>query len=140
MSTGVINVNDRVYDKNVSLYGNTQRTMLMGLKDAPVVLMDDGTHNGYVGQTKMTRIVKSDGYDLEGQVYALPLDVRMIGIQYLTVHGVSKEIQATMFANWMKKLTAQQRTEYTALWGTVDKANPTALAGFLDAMVTNLNF
>lgn len=121
-------------------FADVVRTNFLGLKDCPVVRMDDGRIVGYAGPKVQTDLVdKVTGKNGLDQAVALPLDVKIVGVDALTQFGVTPEVQTAMFTRWMTVLTAQQKADYTAQWEAALAAGGTQLSEFLSGMVAALS-
>lgn len=130
---------ERLYDKATGLYGYVERNTLLGLSDCPVMALDDGTLWGYVGDTKVQTLVKEDGKDLLGNVFSLPLDIRVTGISAMDAMNIPKDVQGRMFTRWLQ-LTTEQKTTYTDIWNALDHTDNAAMAAFIQNMVVNLSY
>lgn len=128
---------DRAYIKSDELFGEVTRTHILGLENSPVILRDDGRYVAFVGEKTSLVVNKETASDGVG-TFTTPLDVRLVGIELLTAHGVPQETQALMFTNFVTKLSKAQRAGYTAQFDSVDASQPDQLKGFLDAMVAAL--
>lgn len=130
----------RVYIKDKQIYA-TKRRNFLGLSNSAVVLSDDGKLLGYAGDNAKADIVSAaTGTDGFGTPVALPTDFRMVGIHALTAAGISSDVQARMFANFMKDFTKEQRDQQVATFDSIDKQDAVAISQFVTSMVTLLNY
>lgn len=121
-------------------FADVVRTDFLGLKDSPVVHMDDGTMVAFAGQRVLTDLVDKDtGKNGLDESVALPLDVKVVGIGALTGFGVDPATQTAMFAQWMTALTPDQRATYTQQWEAALAAGGDQLTQFLSGMVAALS-
>jgi hypothetical protein len=127
---------DRAYLKKAGLFGDVQRTTMLNLPNSPVLLRDDGLLVGYVGDDTHDIVNKTTASDGLTSV-DVPLDVRVIGIQLLTQHGTSEEVQAKMFTKFVS-LPKSERDTFVAAFEAVDQSNVAEVNAFLDNMVAGL--
>lgn len=127
---------DRAYLKSSGLFGDVKRTNLLNLPHSPVLLRDDGQLVAFAGEAVHEVVNKATASDGIESV-TVPVDVRLVGIQLLTQTGVSAEIQAAMFDNYVK-LTKEQRDTYVAAFEAVDQSKPAEVKAFLQSMVQGL--
>jgi len=140
MSSVTITVGDRSFVPSVKDYGVISRKSFLGLVNAPVLTLDDGTQMGIAGKSVMTDVVSAaTGKSLDNVTVALPLDVRTIGIDTLTAMGITSEVQATMFGNWRTQLTDAQREAFNQQWMTASTGTPTEKKAFVDKMIASLS-
>ncbi|KAG5183096.1 hypothetical protein JKP88DRAFT_273071 [Tribonema minus] len=125
----------RAFVADVGDFGDVIRTDLLGLDEAPVVSMDDGTLRGAVGAAAKEKVINAEtGKDGFEAPYEVPLDVRTVGIAQLTAHGVPLETQAAMFDNWRTKLTAGQKQSSMQAWAAASQGSPEEVQAFLEGM------
>ena len=133
-----IEVNGRLYVKDIDDFAYKQRTML-GIKDSAVALTDTGFRRGYVGlkakEELIDPITKKNEYDIQ---FEIPLDFRITGIQTLDHFGISRETQALMFANFMANFTKEQRKVYIDMFVGLDRNNMTVVQQFVNNMIAML--
>lgn len=129
----------RAYIKPDDFYGDVIRTTTLNLQNSPVVQRDDGKMRAFLGQEVAEVVNKDTGSDGIETVTDLPLDVRMVGIDLMNLMGIAQETQATMFNNWLYKLTKEQRAAYTTQFAAVDTSDTAAVGAFISAMVAALS-
>ena len=132
---------DRTFVTALNDFGTVTYTSFLGLSMAPVITTDDGTKIGIAGQNAMEQIVPTaTGENLLGDPVAVPIDVKMVGIQQLTEAGIAPDVQAAMFSNWRANFTAAQRAVYTEQWSSVIAQGSAAdQALFVEGMVALLS-
>lgn len=138
MSNITIEPGSRAYVKDNSTFGTVTRTNLLGLSNTPVIQLDDGTTQAYVGPMRKNVVDAEKRVDFEGQTISVPLDVFGVGREQLTAFGVPAEKQTAMFQKW-RALPRNQQDAYTQTWESLDKDDPTALQNFLQGMVSALS-
>jgi hypothetical protein len=138
--TKINTVGSRAYVTIVDDFGNINRPSFLGLKNAPVLQMDDGTLRGFAGEQAMESVVPVDvGKNAIDQTIDLPVDVRITGIAQLTAAGVPTETQALLFDNWRTKLTKAQRTQYSNVWQSTSSSSPEEKVAFVQSMISMLS-
>jgi hypothetical protein len=134
-----VSVGERIYLSDVDDFGYKTRTML-GIKNSAVCLSDTVKQRGYLGVTADTHIVnpvtQTNGLNEEIPV---PTDFRTVGIEILDSIGISKNIQGTMFTNFVNNYTKEQRTQYVAAFNALDKTDSTAVSNFVSQMISTLS-
>lgn len=135
-----ITVGKRTYIPFAKDFGNIERPSFLGLVNAPVLTMDDGTLIGLAGQNVLTELVPTDTKtNFLNEPVDVPLDVKVVGTQTLTEMGIAADVQATMFTNWRTKLTDAQRTDYTNQWMQASAGTPDQQKAFVDGMISELS-
>lgn len=137
-SANIIDVGARAYVKGFDDYGLVARTSFLGLKDAPVIQLDDGTYVGMAGGPVRTDIVPvATGKSLDDQPATLPLDVKTVGTETLTAMGIDPAQQTAMFQAFTK-LPKATRVEYSDRWLTVSQGTEEEKAAFVQDMIATL--
>lgn len=140
MSSVTITVGERSFVPSVNDFGVISRSSFLGLVNAPVVTLDDGSQMGIAGQAVMSDIVSaSTKKNFDNVTVAVPLDVRTIGIDTLTAMGITNEVQAVMFGKWRTQLTDAQREAYNQQWITASTSSPADQKTFVDGMIAALS-
>ncbi|GAQ92590.1 hypothetical protein KFL_010640030 [Klebsormidium nitens] len=109
-----------------------------GLSNTPVIQLDDGKSQAYIGPLRKNVVDAEKKVDFDGQSVSVPLDVFGVGRDQLTAFGVSAEKQNQMFQKW-RTLPKNQQEAYTQSWDSLDKNDSTALQGFLQGMIDALS-
>lgn len=138
MSNITIAPGSRAYVKDNDLFGTVTRTNLLGLSNTPVIQLDDGKSQAYIGPLRKNVVDAEKKVDFDGQSVSVPLDVFGVGRDQLTAFGVSAEKQNQMFQKW-RTLPKNQQEAYTQSWDSLDKNDSTALQGFLQGMIDALS-
>lgn len=137
--TTFFNVGERVFDATKNEYGTVVRNNLLGLKDCPVIVLDNDSLRGFAGTRRDEDVVlPSTGKTVSGSAIELPLDVRTIGNEELIAYGVDESVRTAMFAQF-RALPAATQQSYVDQWNSVDKSDETALHAFLDGMLAALS-
>ena len=135
-----VSVGTRTYIPSNEGFGSVSRTSFLGLKNSPVVTMDDGSVIALAGQAALKDVVPTaTKKNALNEEVNLPLDIRVVGIDLLTAHGVDADTQALMFSNYITKLSKAQRAQYTAAFDNIDQSDPAKLTEFLDNMVATMS-
>ena len=80
-----ITILGRKFTLDQDQYGTIMRTNVLGLSEAPAILMDDGTYRAYFGDNVPAQLVDpSTGKNGVGEPYTLPLDVKIVAHNYLS--------------------------------------------------------
>lgn len=132
-----VQVGDRAFLKDSGIFGDVQRTTVLGLANCPVVQRDDGEVYAFLGSATTEVVNKQTGSDGKSTV-EVPVDVRLVGIDLLTAHGTPADVQTRMFDNFIA-LPRAQRDAMAASFKQVNPADSTALGKFLDNMVAALD-
>ncbi len=133
-----ISVGGRVYVTDLDDFAYKQRTMLH-IEDSAVILADTGIKRGYVGIPAKEKLVDPiTSTNTKNEVWELPLDFRMTGIAVLNNFGVPTATQATMFENFIKNYTVEQRRSYVAMFQAIDPNDSAALSAFVNNMLSML--
>lgn len=140
MSSVSITVGQRSFVPSMNDFGVISRPSFLGLVNAPVVVLDDGTEMGIAGENLMTDLVScSSCKNFNDETVTVPLDVKIVGIDTLTAMGVAPDVQTTMFAHWRSQLTDAQRADYSQQWIAASTASPADQKTFVDSMIAALS-
>jgi DNA polymerase II small subunit/DNA polymerase delta subunit B len=138
-TTQTVNVGERTFIPANDDFGNVARTSFLGLKDAYVITMDDGTQIGLAGDTVKTDLVPTaTKKTLDNADVTVPLDVRIVGIDALTAAGVASDIQATMFDKF-RKLDKATKQQYSNQWIAASAGTAQQQQDFITAMIQQLS-
>lgn len=133
-----LQVNARAFALDHSQYGTVNRQHVLGLSNAPCFLMDDGTYRAYFGNNIPTNLVDATtAKDGLGQTHSLPMDVKMVGNEYLSTYNISSNDQDALFVTW-RGLPAATQSNYTAEWAALDKSNTATVQTWVMGLVTFL--
>jgi hypothetical protein len=120
------------------LFGNITRRNVLGLTNAPEVMLDDNSSVAYFGTSVGVNMVDSEsGEDGLGQPFALPLDVKTIGYTVLSQFGYTAEQQQLLLAAWLSE-SDTVKDDWTDQWNAVDKNDSDATNAFVNDLVTSL--
>jgi hypothetical protein len=134
----VINVGDRTYIPVQQDFGTINRPSFLGLKDAPVVLMDDNTLVGFAGQHALQDVVPvATGKNFADEPVPVPLDVRIVGIDVMNKLSIASETQAAMFIAF-RKLSQTDKKALTDQWEAANAGTDQNKADFVNAMIAQL--
>lgn len=137
--TLMIPVGTRTYVQNVDGFGAVLRPSFLGLKDAPVIEMDDGSLVAYAGAPVLSEIVPvATGKSLDDKTVSVPLDVKTVGTDTLNAMGIDAAVQAQMFQKFLK-LPKTNRQGYADQWTAVSGGTADQKKQFVDAMVLALS-
>lgn len=139
MSSQAVNVGERTYLPTVDDFGNVERTSFLGLTDAYVVTMDDGTSVGLAGSVVKTDLVPTaTKKSLDNTDVTVPLDVRMVGIDALNAAGIVADVQAVMFEKF-RKLEKTTKQQYSDQWIAASSGTSQQKQDFIAQMVKALS-
>jgi hypothetical protein len=131
-------MSDRAFALDKGLYGNVARRNVLGLANAPELVLDDTNRVAYFGRNVVEKIVDPQtGHDGLGVEHSLPLDVKIIGYQVLTQFGYTAEQQEGLMAAWLVMPQAQ-KDDYSAQWKVLDTTDIPAVTAFVTSLVTAL--
>ncbi|GAQ92946.1 Resolvase, N-terminal [Klebsormidium nitens] len=133
----VLIVSEHYTSKTCGRCGEVKQN-LEGLSNTPVIQLDDGKSQAYIGPLRKNVVDAEKKVDFDGQSVSVPLDVFGVGRDQLTAFGVSAEKQNQMFQKW-RTLPKNQQEAYTQSWDSLDKNDSTALQGFLQGMIDALS-
>lgn len=128
---------DRAYLTDSDSYGEVSRTTFLGLKNASVITMDDGTVSAFSGENVLEKVVsKASGKNGKGNDIELPVDVKEVGPELLGEIGVSDEDQLSLFEKFMALPKTTRRSKLNE-WVLV-KDDESQKSEFLSTMVGEL--
>ncbi|CAM9091841.1 unnamed protein product [Ectocarpus sp. 12 AP-2014] len=129
---------ERVYVKGSDMYGDVNRTTVLGVTAVSLV-DDEGVTKAFFGSKMETGVVaKSSGLDGSGAKVDLPVDVRQEGAEVLTALNISPEDQATKFSKFMGMFDQATRRAYMEDW-VAKKDDPAQRATFLQGILSDLD-
>jgi hypothetical protein len=133
----------RAYVPDLGFFGTLSRRSILGIQQSAALALDDSTNYAVFGQQHLNNntVVTTDTFtDSSGKIQVTPMDVRTVGIQQLTAMDIPQDVQATMFTNWITKLTPEARDQYAAAWlSTALKGTEQDKISFVNAMVFGLS-
>lgn len=134
-----ITIGDRAYVAgNVDSFGQFTRPSFLGLKNAPVLQMDDGTLVGVAGQNALTQVVPvSTGKNFNDEAVTLPLDVKTVGTETLTGMNIPADKQTAMFTAF-QQLPKEEREALAGQWTAVSAGSDADKKAFVDKMIATL--
>jgi hypothetical protein len=136
--TVTIDVGSRAYVKSFDNFGQISRPTFLGLVNAPVVQLDDGSFVGMAGKSALEDVVPtSTGKNYSDQTVVLPLDVKTVGTATLTGLNIPADKQTLMFEKFVK-LPKDQRTALADQWIAVSTGTDADKKAFVDKMVAAL--
>lgn len=133
-----IQIGERTYIKSFDNFGQVSRPTFLGLKNAPVVQLDDGSFVGMAGDSALKDVVPTaTGKNFSDETVSVPLDVKTVGTSTLTSMSIPADKQTLMFEKFVK-LPKTMRTDYAAQWSAVSTGTDADKKAFVDKMVAAL--
>lgn len=133
-----VSIGERVYVKNTDMFGDVERTIVLGVPAVSLVT-DDGTTEAFFGTNLQTAVVgKETGVDGNGAQVEIPVDVKQEGVAVLTAMNVSPEDQHLKFIKFMGMFDPATRRAYMDEW-VVKKDDPVQRAAFLQGLMHDLD-
>lgn len=125
----------RAYVLDKAQYGNVERPNTLRLSTyAPTLSLDDGSKRAYFGKFALQKVADPEAQKtLEGDSVQIPMDVKLVGYQYLTALGVPAEAQQSAMAKWMSLPQASQLS-YISTWESLDKSDAAAVNSFVQGL------
>ena len=138
-SSNLVAPDSRAFVTDKSYFGNVQRTNVLGLSYAPEITLDSTVTVAYFGANSTSQIVNAaTGLNGNGETFPLPLDVKMIGYEYLSQMGVSATQQEAMLAAWLA-LPPEVSKQYTDDWEALDKTDVSSITAFVSGLMALLS-
>ncbi len=132
-----VTIGERVYVKDTDMFGDVERTMVLGVPAVSIV-DDEGITKAFFGTAMDTAVVgKDSGVDGTGTAVSVPVDVREEGIEVLTAMNVPAEDQRFMFVKFMGMFDQATRRAYMDDW-VLKKDDPAQREAFLQGLMTDL--
>lgn len=133
-----VTLGERVYVKGTDMFGDVERTRVLGV-EAVSVVDDEGVTKAFFGSNKDTAIVKKDtGVDGTGATVDVPVDARVEGAEVLSAMNISPEEQNMAFVKFMGMFDQEKRREYMEEW--VEKKNDSVLrTTFVQSLMHDMN-
>lgn len=128
----------RTYTLDRGEFGTVNRANVLGLRDAPEILLDDNSRVAYFGpHVKQTIVDAVRAVDLDGHPHSLPIDVKYVGYTYLSQYGYTAEQQEALLLLW-RSLPQATKDQYATDWDAIDKNDANAVVAFVTDLVTFL--
>jgi hypothetical protein len=130
----------RLFAADVAEFGTIRRTNVLGCTVSPAieVVLDDGRRTAYIGKNVLRNVVDPNtGSTALGETHELPLDVKLVGNQYLTSMNIPAAAQEALFAKW-RSLPQEQQKLFSSQWFALDKSDPASVQTFVTGMVALL--
>lgn len=129
----------RAYTRDKRIFGDVTRYNTLGLQTfAPTVQLDDGKFVAYFGETALDSIVDPlQRKTLSGEDETVPIDVRTVGGQYLTMLGIPADQQREAMRRWLAMAPSVQEG-YIATYDGLDKSDMQAVGAFAQGLYDTL--
>lgn len=129
----------RAYTVDKRIYGDVVRRNTLGLQTfSPTIQLDDGSYVAYFGFDALDKVADPQSKKaLDGDTVDVPMDVRTVGNQYLTLLGIPAKSQEAAMKKWLS-LLEDVRNGYIAQWESLDKSDSAAVNAFAGGLYTTL--